>query len=187
MNTPNKLTVLRIILIPVYMVLYLMCGDFGLYAAFVVFIAAALTDQLDGHLARKYNQITTFGKLMDPIADKMLVMSALICFVERDVPYMTAGVIAVILARDFIVNGIRLVAAGENKIIAASMWGKSKTVSQMILVLWVMVAQIITLHLPEAALVCDTVTLIAVIAAVALTVYSGFDYVWKNKNLITFK
>ena len=187
MNMPNKLTVLRVILIPIYMILYLTCGTVGLYLAIVVFLAATLTDHLDGHLARKNNQITTFGKLMDPIADKMLIMSALISFVEKDVPYITAGVVMVILAREFIVTGIRLIAVGENKVIAASMWGKSKTVSQFILVMAVMIFEIVTAHFSAAGNICNILILIMTIVAVVLTVYSGFDYIWKNKNLITFK
>lgn len=187
MNTPNKLTMLRVILIPVYMILYLLCGTVGLYLAIVTFLLATLTDQLDGHLARKNNQITTFGKLMDPLADKLLIMSALISFAVKDLPYINAGVVMVILARELIVTGVRMLAMGENKIIAASIWGKAKTVSQFILVVAVMIFEIIKSHLPEAAGFCDPVILIMTVVAVALTIYSGYDYVWKNRHLITFK
>lgn len=187
MNTPNKLTVLRVILIPIYMILYLSESTAGTYAAIAVFVISTMTDQLDGHLARKYNQITTFGKLMDPLADKILIMSALISFVEKDIPYITAGVVMIILAREFIVTGIRLIAVGENTVIAASMWGKSKTVSQFVLVMGVMVFDIITSHFPAAEPVCNILILIMVIVAVALTIYSGLDYIIKNKALITFK
>ncbi len=187
MNTPNKLTLLRVILIPVYMILYLACGTFGLYLAILTFLLATLTDQLDGHLARKNNQITTFGKLMDPLADKMLIMAALISFVAKNVPYITAGVVMVILARELIVTGVRLLAMGENKVIAASMWGKAKTVSQFILVLAVMVFEAVIAHWPAAAVYCEPAILVMAIAAVGLTVYSGFDYIWKNRSMITFK
>lgn len=187
MNTPNKLTILRVILIPVYMILYLSESLACTYAAIAVFIIATLTDQLDGHLARKNNQITTFGKLMDPLADKILIMSALVSFVEKDMPYITSGVVMVILAREFIVTGIRLVAMGENTVIAASMWGKSKTVSQFILVMGIMVFEVLTAHFPVLEPICGALTLIMVIVAVVLTIYSGLDYIIKNKSLITFK
>ncbi len=187
MNTPNKLTLLRVILIPVYMFLFLCCGDIGIHIAIAVFLIATLTDQLDGHLARKNNQITTFGKLMDPLADKMLIMSALISFVAKDIPYITAGVVMVILARELIVTGIRLIAMGENQVIAASMWGKSKTVSQFILVLFVMVFEIVKSNWVFLSETCDFIILVMTVVAVALTIYSGFDYIWKNRNLISFK
>lgn len=187
MNTPNKLTVLRVILIPIYMILYLNDSVAAKYAAIAVFVIATMTDQLDGHLARKNNQITTFGKLMDPLADKMLIMAALVSFVEKDVPYITAGVVMIILGRELIVTGIRLIAVGENTVIAASMWGKSKTVSQFILVLSVMIFDIVTALFPAAQPVCSVFILIMTIVAVALTIYSGVDYIVKNRALITFK
>lgn len=187
MNTPNKLTIFRVILIPLYMILYLSCGEIGLYLAILTFLLATLTDNLDGYLARKNNQVTTFGKLMDPLADKMLIMAAFICFIEKDIPYLTSGVVMTILARELIVTGIRLIAMGENKVIAASMWGKSKTVSQFILALGVMVFEVLKIHLPQFLTVYDVVTLIMVIVAVLLTVYSGFDYIYKNRELISFK
>ncbi len=187
MNTPNKLTLLRVILIPVYMIFYLCCGLPGLYMAIAVFLLATLTDHLDGKLARKNGQITTFGKLMDPLADKMLIMSALICFVAKGIPYITPGVVMVILARELIVTGIRMIAMGENRVIAASMWGKAKTVSQFILVTAVMVFEIVKTYVLAAAGICDGIVLVLAIAAVLLTVYSGFDYIWKNRSLITFR
>ncbi len=187
MNTPNKLTILRVILIPVYMILYLCCGNIGLYFAIAVFLMATLTDNLDGYLARKNNQVTTFGKLMDPLADKILIMAAFICFIEKDIPYLTSGVVMIILARELIVTGIRMLAMGENQVIAASMWGKSKTVSQFILALGVMVFEVLKIYLPQFSQVYDIITLIMVVVAVALTIYSGFDYIYKNRKLITFK
>ena len=187
MNTPNKLTLLRVILIPVYMILYLSCGQIGTYLAIAVFLLASLTDQLDGYLARKNNQVTTFGKLMDPLADKMLMMSALISFVAKDLPYISAGVVVTILARELIVTGIRLIALGENEVIAASMWGKAKTVSQMVLVIGVMVFEVAKWYLPNLGIYMDWITLAMTVVAVVLTVYSGFDYIWKNRKLIQFK
>ena len=187
MNTPNKLTLLRVILIPIYMILYLACGKTGVYAAVVVFIFAAITDQLDGYLARKNHQVTTFGKLMDPLADKILMMSALIAFVEKGLPYITAGVVMVILARELIVTGIRLIALGENQVIAASMWGKAKTVSQMVLVIAAMVFEVAKWHFPKMSGCLDGLILVLTVVAVGLTVYSGIDYIWKNRKLIQFK
>ena len=187
MNTPNKLTIFRVILIPVYMVCYLSLGTLGIYLAIASFLLATWTDHLDGKLARKNNQVTTFGKLMDPLADKMLIMAALIAFVERGIPYVNAGVVMVILARELIVTGVRMLAMGENQVIAASMWGKSKTVSQFILVVAVMLFELAQVYLPAWKLVFDGIILLLTIVAVALTIYSGFDYVWKNRSLITFK
>lgn len=187
MNTPNKLTLLRVILIPVFMILYMAGSSLALYFAIGVFVIAALTDRLDGQLARKYNQVTTFGKLMDPLADKMLIMSALICFVEKDIKFINAGVVTVILARELIVTGIRLIAMGENTVIAASVWGKAKTVSQFVLVLAVLAIEVIVLHVPSATAVMETVICVLTIIATALTVFSGADYIWKNRGLINFK
>ncbi|MBR5152922.1 MAG: CDP-diacylglycerol--glycerol-3-phosphate 3-phosphatidyltransferase [Clostridia bacterium] len=187
MNTPNKLTLLRVILIPVYMIFYLCCGTIGIYLAIATFLLATWTDHLDGKLARKYHQVTTFGKLMDPLADKILIMAALISFVERGTPYVTSGVVMVILARELIVTGIRMLAMGENQVIAASMWGKSKTVSQFILVVVVMITELVKVYAPDLAAVCDGAILLLTVVATALTIYSGFDYVWKNRTLITFQ
>ncbi len=187
MNTPNKLTLVRVILIPVYMWFYLMESEAALYAAIAVFVAAALTDQLDGYLARKNNQVTTFGKLMDPLADKLLIMSALICFVQQDVKYITSWVVVIILARELIVSGVRMIAMGENTVIAASIWGKAKTVSQLVLVIAVMVFEALCLQLPQVQGVCDVIICIFTVIATVLTIFSGWDYVWKNKGLLSFK
>ena len=187
MNTPNKLTLLRVLMIPLYMFFYLSCGTPGVYLAIAVFLLATWTDHLDGKIARERGQITTFGKLMDPLADKMLIMSALISFVSKEIPYITPGVVMVILARELIVTGLRLIALGENRVIAASAWGKSKTVSQFILVTAVMVFEILKTHVAAAAGVCDGITLFLTVAAVLLTIYSGFDYIWKNRSLIAFR
>lgn len=189
MNTPNKLTCLRVILIPVFMFFYMMKGSgIGyLCAAIAVFVAAALTDQLDGYLARKNNQVTTFGKLMDPLADKILIMAALICFVQYDVKYINSWVVVIILARELIVSGVRMIAMGENTVIAASIWGKAKTVSQLVLVIAVMVFEVLCTYVPQVSVACDVLILLCTVAAALLTVFSGFDYVWKNRGLLSFK
>lgn len=178
MNTPNKLTLFRVLLVPVFMWLL----DWNIYAALAVFVIASLTDQLDGHLARKYNQVTTFGKLMDPLADKILTISALVCFAADGADFVNKWVVVIIIARELIVTGIRLIALESNKVIAASMWGKAKTVSQLAAIIAVMVDMIVPLRIGGF---CFTQWLIVI--AVILTVYSGIDYVVKNRGLLTFR
>lgn len=187
MNLPNKLTIFRVILIPFFVACYLIGGVWGNIAALIIFIVASLTDLYDGKIAREKNQVTTFGKLMDPLADKILIMSALICFVQNGVNYLNAGVVIVILARELIVTGLRLIALAEKKVIAASMWGKAKTVSQLVLVIGIMVFEIFTYFVPKATPVCDVITLIFVVVAVILTAVSGLDYIVKNRGLLKFK
>ena len=179
MNVPNMLTLFRVVLVPVFMWALLS----GFYVvAIVVFAAASLTDQLDGYLARKNNQVTTFGKLMDPLADKILTISALVCLLGIGAKYVTSWVVMIIISRELIVTGIRQLAMGENTVIAASRWGKAKTVSQMVALIAVMLDLIVPLKWGGFEL---TFWLIAL--AVVLTVYSGVDYVVKNRHLITFK
>lgn len=179
MNTPNKLTLLRVIMVPIF--IWAITSRFYI-AAIVIFALASLTDQLDGHLARKYNQVTTFGKLMDPLADKILTISALVCFLEIEVDFVNSWMVMIIIARELIVTGIRQLAMGENTVIAASQWGKAKTVSQMAAIIAVMLDLIIPLRWGSFCL-----TFWLVLLAVVLTVYSGIDYVVKNRHLITFK
>lgn len=182
MNTPNKLTLFRVILVPFFM--WALLSE--LYcAALAIFVIASLTDQLDGHLARKNNQVTTFGKLMDPLADKILTVSALVCLMSIGADFVNAWVVMIIIARELIVTGIRLLALGENKVIAASVWGKAKTVSQMAAIIAVMLDLLVPLRFGASTFLCLTFWLVA--AAVLLTVYSGIDYVVKNRHLITFK
>ncbi len=186
MNLPNKLTVFRIILIPIFIAVYLWGTTVGTAIALGVFALASFTDYLDGHLARKNNQITTFGKLMDPVADKILTMTALICFVQNHIPYINAPVVIVILARELIVTGIRMVALHEGTVIAASKWGKAKTVSQITLIVWVMVYQLLAGFLPQSEPVCRTVIAVLVVIVVVITIYSGWDYIHKNRQMIHF-
>ncbi len=171
MNLPNKLTMLRILLVPVFIVLFLWGHD--VWAA-VVFIAASLTDMLDGKIARKYNLISNFGKIMDPLADKILVVSALVCMVELD--WIPGWMLIVILAREFMVMGMRTVAAGAGIIIAAGMSGKIKTVLQMLAVIFLL------LHDWPISLFCGLpLGMILLWAAVVMTVYSGCEYIWQNR------
>ncbi len=182
MNTPNKLTLLRVILVPVFM--WALLSGFYL-AAIIIFAVASLTDQLDGYLARRDNQVTTFGKLMDPLADKILTISALACLLGIGAQFINSWVAMIIIARELIVTGIRQLAMGEDTVIAASQWGKAKTVSQMAAIIAVMVDRIIPLRIGESIYGALTFWLVAI--AVILTVYSGLDYVIKNRKLITFK
>ncbi len=180
MNVPNMLTLLRVIMVPIFM----WALNSGFYmVAIAIFILASLTDQLDGFLARKNNQVTTFGKLMDPLADKILTISALVCLMEvKEAVYINSWVVMIIIARELIVTGIRQLAMGENTVIAASNWGKLKTVSQMAATIGVMLDLVIPLSWGRFDL-----TFWLVVLAVVLTVYSGIDYIVKNRHLITFK
>ena len=176
MNLPNKLTVLRVILVP-FFVLFLLgadyMGPFSPYIALIIFIVASLTDMLDGKIARKYNLVTNFGKFMDPLADKLLVCSALICLV--DLKQLPAWMVIVIISREFIISGFRLVASDNGIVIAASYWGKFKTTFQMISVILLIV------RIPALTVL----TQICVWTALVLTVISLVDYIAKNHKVLT--
>ena len=175
MNLPNKLTILRVILIPVFLV-FLMVPDIpgGKWIALGIFIAASLTDTADGMIARKYNLITNFGKFMDPLADKLLVDSALIAFVEMG--RISAWIVIVIIAREFIISGFRLVASDKGVVIAAGIWGKVKTVVQMIMI-GVLIADI-------GNDVFHVIETILIYASLALTIVSLIDYLMQNKDVL---
>ena len=176
MNLPNKLTLFRVILIP-FFCFFLLSGLFGRAGsiiALIIFIVASLTDMLDGKIARKYNLVTNFGKFMDPLADKLLVCSAMICLIAMG--RLQAWVVIIIIAREFIISGFRLIAADNNVVIAASMWGKTKTVSQM--------AMIILLLLDLPFVWYQVFTTIVVWLAVVLTIVSLIDYLVKNKEVM---
>lgn len=173
MNLPNKLTVLRVIMIPLFVVILLVPAiPYNDYIALGIFIVASLTDLLDGMIARKYNLVTNFGKFMDPLADKLLVCSALICLIELG--RIPSWMVIIIIAREFIISGFRLVASDNGVVIAASYWGKFKTTFQMIMVC-LMIANIEAIQI-----VTDVVAWIAV----ALTVISLVDYLIKNKDVM---
>ena len=177
MNLPNKLTVLRVLMVPFFVafMLYPMAGSASKYIALVLFCVASFTDFLDGYLARKHNLVTNFGKFMDPLADKLLVCSALICLSSTG--QLATWIVLVIIAREFIISGFRLVASDNGIVIAASYWGKFKTVSHM--------AMIILLILDLQNPVFGVVTAVVVWVGVALTIISLVDYVWKNKQVLT--
>lgn len=178
MNTANKLTVLRMILVPVFMLFMMFEGAWWQAAALIVFIVASITDAVDGHIARNYNQITTFGKFMDPIADKMLTTAAFVVFVA--IGRMSAWALMIVLVREFMVSGIRLLAAADGKVIAASTLGKIKTVSQMVAI----IAAIILLNpiFPQtpAKIITDILIWLSTVAAAV----SGIEYVAKNINIL---
>lgn len=174
MNLPNKLTMLRVVMIPFFVVFMLLpvAGSADKWIALALFIVASLTDMLDGHIARKYNLVTNFGKFMDPLADKLLVCSALICLVDlRRIP---SWIVIVIIAREFIISGFRLIASDNGVVIAASYWGKFKTTFQMIMIC-LMIADLEPLRL---------LTEIVMWLALALTVVSLVDYLVKNKSVM---
>lgn len=176
MNLPNKLTILRVIMIPFFVVTFLWQQGENTtlrYLASVIFVVASLTDMLDGQIARKYNLVTNFGKFMDPLADKLLVCSALICLVELKL--MPAWMVIIIVSREFIISGFRLVAVEQGIVIAASYWGKFKTVSQMISIV------LLILGIPALQLITDIFVWVALI----LTVVSLADYLIKNHQVLT--
>lgn len=176
MNLPNKLTVLRVVMVPffVFFMLTDAAGAAGRWIALGLFIVASLTDMLDGKIARKYNLVTNFGKFMDPLADKLLVCSAMICLIPSG--KLNTAIVIVIIAREFIISGFRLVASDSGIVIAASYWGKFKTVFQM--------AMIIVL-IADFGGVFDLIGQILIWAALALTIISLLDYVWKNRQVLT--
>ena len=176
MNLPNKLTILRVILIPFFVVFMLfdITGAADKWIALVIFCVASLTDMLDGKIARKYNLVTNFGKFMDPLADKLLVCTALICLTSMN--RLNVIVVLVIIAREFIISGFRLVASDNGIVIAASYWGKFKTVSQMALII------VLIMDLGGVWTVVGTVL---TWVALFLTVVSLIDYIAKNKQVLT--
>lgn len=177
MNLPNQLTMLRILMIPIFIVLLLNGMP---YAAGILFIVASLTDALDGHIARSSGQITNFGKIMDPLADKLLVASALICLVELG--QVPGWMVIVILGREFLITGLRTVAADKGVIIAAGTSGKVKTVLQMIAI-----SVILLQNWPFSIFTDVPFGIILLWLAVIVTIYSGIEYVVKSKDVFLGK
>lgn len=176
MNLPNKLTVLRVIMVP-FFVFFMLTGVGGAankWIALIIFCVASLTDMLDGKIARARNLVTNFGKFMDPLADKLLVCSAMICLIPSG--KLPTAIVIVIIAREFIISGFRLVASDNGIVIAANYWGKFKTVSQM--------AMIIVL-IADLGGVFDLIGQILIWLALALTIISLIDYVWTNRQVLT--
>lgn len=175
MNLPNKLTVLRVLMIPFFVLFTLedVFPGYSKYIAVAVFIIASLTDFLDGKIARKYNLVTNFGKFMDPLADKLLVCAALICLVSLKM--LDAWIVIVIISREFIISGFRLVASDNGVVIAASYWGKFKTTFQMLMIIVLLL---------DLGGVFDLIGQVLTWAALVLTVVSLVDYLIKNKRVI---
>ncbi len=178
MNLPNKLTLFRVFLIPFFVIFLL--GNitaYDYYIALGIFIVASLTDMADGKIARKYNLITDFGKFMDPLADKLLVCSAMICLIELG--SIPSWIVVIIIAREFTISGFRLIAADNGRVIAASYWGKFKTTFQMIMVI---------LMILDLAVDAAWLTILAQVImwiALALTIISLCDYIIKNKDVMS--
>ena len=178
MNTPNKLTVARMILVP-FLVVFLLTGwggEANRWICLAIFVAASVTDWFDGHLARKYNLITNFGKFMDPLADKLLVCSAMICMIELD--KLPAWVVIIIIGREFIISGFRLIAAENGIVIAAHYWGKFKTVSQMIMIILLML---------DFGGIFTVLTQIFIWLSVALTIISLLTYIMQNRKVLSMQ
>lgn len=196
MNLPNKITIARMLLIPIMIIIPFINIQgtlanteitYSNLAILVIFLIASLTDFLDGYLARKNNLVTTFGKFLDPIADKLLVLSALMMLVEMD--KIPAWIPIIIAAREFIVSGIRMLAAGEGNVIAASWLGKIKTVSQMIAISLAFVdvnafMRFISGNLSNGALILNIIMSFSMIISVVATIWSGLDYFIKSKEII---
>ena len=176
MNLPNKLTILRVIMIPFFVVFLLadITGSADKWIALVIFCVASLTDMLDGKIARKRNLVTNFGKFMDPLADKLLVCTALICLTAMD--RLNVVVTLIIIAREFIISGFRLVASDNGIVIAANYWGKFKTVSQMALII---------VKIMDLGGIFSGLEGVLEIISVALTLISLMDYIMKNKEVLT--
>lgn len=195
MNLPNKITVARMLLIPIMIIVpYLGLNNIlfgsvtiGSFITLIIFLIASFTDFLDGYLARKNNLVTTFGKFLDPIADKLLVLSALIMLVEQGI--IPGWIPIIIAAREFIVSGIRMLAAGDGKVIAASWYGKVKTVSQMIAISLAFLStntfmQFTSVGMSTGALILNILMSLAMVIAVLTTILSGVDYFMKSKDIV---
>ncbi|MDO5486081.1 MAG: CDP-diacylglycerol--glycerol-3-phosphate 3-phosphatidyltransferase [Lachnospiraceae bacterium] len=174
MNLPNKLTVLRVILVPFFVAFLLLSksSESLKWIALILFIAASLTDLLDGKIARKYNLVTTFGKFMDPLADKVLTISGMICLIELG--RIPSWIVVIIVAREFIISGFRLIATEHGIVIAANYWGKFKTTFQMIMIILMIV------NLPALSMVTNIVMWIAL----ALTIISLITYIQQNMDVV---
>ena len=177
MNVPNRLTILRVVMIPLFVVAMLWeTLPYHEYIALALFVGACITDFFDGYLARKYNQITTFGKFMDPLADKLLVCSAMICMI--DLKRLTAWFVIIIIAREFIISGFRLIAAENGIVIAANYWGKFKTASQMIMII------LLILHFDGIFVILEQ---IFIWLSLALTIISLITYIWQNRTVLSMQ
>lgn len=187
MNTPNKLTVLRICITPLFMAAMLVNFPHHYLIALVLFSFASLTDFIDGKMARKYNLITDFGKFLDPLADKMLTTAAFLAFIELKIGVGITWITFIVLIREFLITSLRLISSGKGKVIAANMLGKAKTVSQMTAIIYVLASQYLLSIINAGDLVaniCYVMTNIVLWVSAVLTVISGVVYVKQNKDFI---
>ena len=178
MNTPNKLTIARMIIVP-FLVIFLLTGwggEANRYISLTLFVVASVTDWFDGYLARKNNLVTNFGKFMDPLADKLLVCSAMICMI--DLTRLSAWFVIIIIAREFIISGFRLIAAENGIVIAANYWGKFKTASQMIMII------LLILHFDGIFVIIEQ---IFIWLSLALTIISLITYIWQNRTVLSMQ
>lgn len=178
MNTPNKLTIVRMIIVP-FLVIFLLTGwggEANRYISLTLFVVASVTDWFDGYLARKNNLVTNFGKFMDPLADKLLVCSAMICMI--DLKRLPAWFVIIIIAREFIISGFRLIAAENGIVIAANYWGKFKTASQMIMII------LLILHFDGIFVILEQ---IFIWLSLALTIISLITYIWQNRTVLSMQ
>ena len=176
MNTANKLTLCRVVMIPIFIVLLYLEFAGHLWVALAVFILASVTDFVDGYVARHYDQVTDFGKFMDPLADKLLVCSAMICMIELN--RLPAWFVIIIIGREFIISGFRLIAAENGIVIAANYWGKFKTASQMIMII------LLILHFDG---IFVTLEQLFIWLSLALTIISLITYIWQNKSVLSMQ
>ena len=178
MNTPNKLTIARMIIVP-FLVIFLLTGwggEANRYISLTLFVVASVTDWFDGYLARKNNLVTNFGKFMDPLADKLLVCSAMICMI--DLKRLPAWFVIIVIAREFIISGFRLIAAENGIVIAANYWGKFKTASQMIMII------LLILHFDGIFVILEQ---IFIWLSLALTIISLITYIWQNRTVLSMQ
>ncbi len=177
MNLPNQLTIIRILLIPVFLLFLFITGGIFRFLPLIIFIGAAVTDTIDGHIARRDNLITDFGKFMDPLADKLLTASAFIAFVE--IGYLSSWIVILIISREFLISGFRTIAASKNVTIAANMWGKVKTVFQMVLI--VVILMDYTSYMGFISFLINPLIIITVL----MTVISGATYIYDNLKVLS--
>ena len=178
MNTPNKLTIARMIIVP-FLVIFLLTGwggEANRYISLTLFVVASVTDWFDGYLARKNNLVTNFGKFMDPLADKLLVCSAMICMI--DLKRLPAWFVIIIIAREFIISGFRLIDAENGIVISANYWGKFKTASQMIMII------LLILHFDGIFVILEQ---IFIWLSLALTIISLITYIWQNRTVLSMQ
>ena len=187
MNTPNKLTILRIIMTPVFMAALLIAFPHNILVALLLFIAASVTDAIDGNMARKHNLITDFGKFLDPLADKMLTTSAFLCFIQLGWGAGITWITFIVLVREFFITSLRLVSLGSGKVVAANVWGKLKTISQMVSIITVMAFEYFintfSFLAPFAGAMRIVYNVLLWISAI-LAVISGVIYFWDNRSFI---